>query len=574
MIGPGATAQTMHVATPANRPMRPFRRLLAVAGGCVLSGCGSLSQPPPPKPFVAPSVRAEVNHYAGSALSGPTPRAVPSVPPDQAVGVRVRMVALERLPAGRGELLAATARLVTADRLGTPVLPAAQLTRFARLVELPDARQFEEQVVRPSGGRAAELRPDATAAVARGVTAAVVLTDPAPLRPQVTGAGGSRLVELDVSRPGDALAAPPDPPPAAGAVPVELALVVQDVEPLPAEEDRAAEDAAGPGKPGAAKPAVAAKPRPATLQRETVVLTRQVAATDTVCILLPFAFVGSDAQGVAIVVELTRGPGSPEHQAAISEAVEGGRRSADAVSRRPTTLPVGSPAGGGGADAVGLAAAVSGLSAAAGGGGGGSEPAGPPGTRLRAPLVYLAGQAKSPLCEDVALVADDATLVTLAARVTAAVDLPPSDGSSAATPPVAATGPSAGPAPAPPRAFDPEAASWAIDKATFVLLGERVADGTLPPELAAVVAAHAGEAGRHPSSFEEVGRAATGRRDFDARLLAENLIYLEDSSPSARVRALDWLRARGRAPAGFDPFDEPRDRRAALDRAAAGTNTQ
>jgi hypothetical protein len=49
---------------------------------------------------------------------------------------------------------------------------------------------------------------------------------------------------------------------------------------------------------------------------------------------------------------------------------------------------------------------------------------------------------------------------------------------------------------------------------------------------------------------------------------------LEDSSPASRVRAFDWLTARGRAPAGYDPLGTPRQRRAALEHglstAAAG----
>jgi len=54
---------------------------------------------------------------------------------------------------------------------------------------------------------------------------------------------------------------------------------------------------------------------------------------------------------------------------------------------------------------------------------------------------------------------------------------------------------------------------------------------------------------------------------LDARVIAENLIYLEDASPASRVRAYDWLQSRGRAPAGFDPLGTPRERRDALEKA-------
>jgi hypothetical protein len=52
-------------------------------------------------------------------------------------------------------------------------------------------------------------------------------------------------------------------------------------------------------------------------------------------------------------------------------------------------------------------------------------------------------------------------------------------------------------------------------------------------------------------------------------VIAENLSYLEDASPSARVRAYDWLRTRGRAPAGYDPLGTIKERRNALDAALA-----
>ena len=51
-------------------------------------------------------------------------------------------------------------------------------------------------------------------------------------------------------------------------------------------------------------------------------------------------------------------------------------------------------------------------------------------------------------------------------------------------------------------------------------------------------------------------------------MIVENRIYLEDNSPASRVRAYDWLKARGAAPKGFDPLANPRDRREAL--AASG----
>ena len=84
---------------------------------------------------------------------------------------------------------------------------------------------------------------------------------------------------------------------------------------------------------------------------------------------------------------------------------------------------------------------------------------------------------------------------------------------------------------------------------------------------------HAGEAGRHAASIEQLTRGVGGRADFDGRVLGENLIFLEDSSPSSRVRAYDWLQSHGHAPAGYDPLGPPKARRAALERMLAGPAT-
>ena len=42
---------------------------------------------------------------------------------------------------------------------------------------------------------------------------------------------------------------------------------------------------------------------------------------------------------------------------------------------------------------------------------------------------------------------------------------------------------------------------------------------------------------------------------------------LEDSSPAARVRAYDWLKAHARQPTGYDPLGEAHQRSAAIEKA-------
>ena len=96
-------------------------------------------------------------------------------------------------------------------------------------------------------------------------------------------------------------------------------------------------------------------------------------------------------------------------------------------------------------------------------------------------------------------------------------------------------------------------------------------------ELAAlqgILLRHAGEPARYPRLVDTLLGVSVDAADLEARLVAENRAFLEDSRPAARVRAYDWLAARGLAPEGFDPLGTSKARRAALEPAAsaAGAN--
>ena len=108
------------------------------------------------------------------------------------------------------------------------------------------------------------------------------------------------------------------------------------------------------------------------------------------------------------------------------------------------------------------------------------------------------------------------------------------------------------------------ALAWLQDVSSFQITGRLLSENQLSPDLSAVLTDFAGEAGRHPASIEEINRKLSTRAELENRLITENTIYLEDNSPAARVRALDWLKSRGHAPANFDPLGTPRQRRDAL----------
>jgi hypothetical protein len=104
--------------------------------------------------------------------------------------------------------------------------------------------------------------------------------------------------------------------------------------------------------------------------------------------------------------------------------------------------------------------------------------------------------------------ADDATLAEIARRIGNRVKEQPND------------------------AGDRAKLGWMLNSACLEQLAAMRTAEQLPPELAAALSVHAGEAGRRSSSLDELARAGS-QEAFVARVTAENLSYLEDASPSA-----------------------------------------
>ena len=163
----------------------------------------------------------------------------------------------------------------------------------------------------------------------------------------------------------------------------------------------------------------------------------------------------------------------------------------------------------------------------------------------RAALVFLADQTDAHLCARTAIVADGPTLTRLSQAI-----LKQNTG------------------------LDREQTGWMLDRTALELLSSQLSAESLQPELAAILTDYGGEAGRHAASIEEALRGPDSRSDVEAAIVAENLIFLADSSPAARVRAYDWLKSHGKAPVGYDPLGPPRERRAALENALATAATQ
>jgi hypothetical protein len=506
---PSTGGRSMNTAT-----CRVIRFLVVLGAGALGATAGCAARKPPP-PFVPPGAAVELSHFSGSALSGPTTKPVSdAAAADQAWAVDVSFVALERMPRAALEPLGARARLIVATRGGQPVLPSAKLTADARCAIGSEADAFGAAIERGTFGRRAQIGA-ARGAVPPGVT----LTARAAAADDVAGDGaGAGVREVVVSR-------------AAGAHDeLQLALVVEDlVAPEVAEQDEeepaAEHDAKRSRRKREAPRAASAAATRTVLQRELALVDRTPLSADgvTAAFLVPVRFAGSGAEGVAAIVRVQPIASSPDRDALYESAMRQVARSIANEAARPPVVSVGAD------EAQSYPAVLDTLAS--------SE-------RRRRSLVYLADRTGAAVCLDLALVADDATLADLAARAREATsDLAVTD--------------------------DRDKLGWSLDRAALALLAARGGADRAPPELKAALVSHAGEAGRQGGLLEEILANAATRDDFDARLVAENYIFLEDSSPASRVRAYDWLLARGRAPQGYDPLASNRERRDALERALA-----
>lgn len=144
------------------------------------------------------------------------------------------------------------------------------------------------------------------------------------------------------------------------------------------------------------------------------------------------------------------------------------------------------------------------------------------------------------ICGEAAAVATDAEVPVIAAEVASAL---------------AGLGPDTA----------PERAAWAVERGVLIAMGKLRSEDRLSRGLAGMVSARFGEAGREPALVADLAEASGSADVFAERLVGEHLLFLGDLSPASRVRAYDWLRARGAAPEGYDPLGPEKERRAAID---------
>ena len=271
-------------------------------------------------------------------------------------------------------------------------------------------------------------------------------------------------------------------------------------------------------------------PMKVTSEREMLVVDRVAdAAAERMLLIAPMSFAGSTAKCVLIDLTLATADIDPAKRTAfIAKMNEDLIVSADQVRRR-VAMTTGS------AEELALASALSALAQA------GDEP--------RGSLAYLASASGASLTESVVLVASPTLLQQIARTVSEqSPGLQKRDGANVA---------------------------WLLDRTTLAAVAAAENDVANPLSAAVygALASFGGEVGRQLDAIKSLVGRSTSSADLQNRLIAENTIYLEDSSPATRVRAYDWLNQRGLAPKGFDPLAPSRERRTALEKAYAAPIT-
>lgn len=163
--------------------------------------------------------------------------------------------------------------------------------------------------------------------------------------------------------------------------------------------------------------------------------------------------------------------------------------------------------------------------------------------RARAALLQLALRTGADIAAELALSCSESELATLCSNARAAL-LPNLD-----------------------ARLELDALGWRLERALLRGLAAQKEARALPYEIEGVLLRLTGELGRSAAALEDAAQTCASLAEFRARLAAENRIFLDDASAAARVRAFDWLAARGQAPAGYDPLAPAPTRRAALEAA-------
>lgn len=105
---------------------------------------------------------------------------------------------------------------------------------------------------------------------------------------------------------------------------------------------------------------------------------------------------------------------------------------------------------------------------------------------------------------------------------------------------------------------------WLVEAAAWRALVPRAERDELTPALRAAFARHVGGLTDDASTIRLLLNTCADLPAFESALIEENLAALNDRSAAVRVRAMQWLGARGVRVADYDPLAKKGDRRAAV----------
>ncbi|MEQ8767646.1 MAG: hypothetical protein RL885_27330 [Planctomycetota bacterium] len=168
--------------------------------------------------------------------------------------------------------------------------------------------------------------------------------------------------------------------------------------------------------------------------------------------------------------------------------------------------------------------------------------------RWRETLVYIAANTGASLARDLCLLAPDALLEPLAEGLRKL--------------PAEQLGGSMG------------RLGWHLEQLAMQALIEVAETDAWEPQYDAILVRRLGAAGRDISAIGELMANAKGLETFQRDVIDENWLRLESSSPADRMRAYDWLKRLGQAPADYDPLSDRAARRAALRAAMTAVNAE
>ncbi|MEM7308444.1 MAG: hypothetical protein AAF682_17315 [Planctomycetota bacterium] len=485
---------------PSLRTAWPFLPALA----CLWGACSTPAPAPEPTELAAPELELERETYAGGILAGPAADAPVSPEPESALRARVSLVYLREPLAGLAPL-AERLQVLATPLHGAPVRATPRAAAGGGFGAGPEALALLEAVL--ADPRAAFPLAEVDTVLPSGAVVRFAATrdeevdDPDNYLGEFRRLGPVRK-ELAVLVGRDAEGA------------LELGLVLEDLAPpIDPPEDPA---------PGV-EPSRILRPGAPVPLRELMLLDAAPAPGEGPLVLsLRSPFDAGEGGAFAAVVEVTpvpEGTAAAAHAAELEQlvatlteqaaldALEGEHDGPDSEARRALTLALGAVR---------------------------------PERPSRGLLLRLAERSEVEALADLALVADDDVLAAVSARIAAVAEEPTDTWRTRAE------------------------VGWLLEHSALTELAERAAGTGLPDELASVLTRRVGEPAHSPGILLEFLAASLDVADLERRLIAENRIYLEDTSPGARVRAHEWLTAREAAPAGFDPLAEAAERRRAL----------